>query len=225
MRLKTTPICIALFFVGFLLTTSLEARSQCKLNVSAVDSQTGSVIQADKYELVNHSTLKSTIKTSMSGIAAFEYPKDSKCSLKVKKQGFWTSVSRVPDDCTSSPAIWSVKTYPGESTKEVFILDWTPTYDADGKVNFDAKWVWALGVSWPRPASAPPPGCETDCTITVDIDIDTNGDVTNAKARTGNPNFWKSASKAAIKSKFRPVLFNGRFVPVKTVMTYVFGRT
>ncbi len=78
-------------------------------------------------------------------------------------------------------------------------------------------------VNLPKPAY--PPNAKlmhADGQVAVQVSVDEAGNVTAAKATSGNPLLRASAEAAARQSKFNPVLINNRAVPVNGVVLYNF---
>ncbi len=217
--------CIIYFSILLLalLITPIGVSGQCKLQVSAVDALNQSLVDGVDFTLVDHKTLKTTKKRSKNGIADFDHSETGNFSLKAKAKGFLASAGSIPVECSNSPAKFSLVLLRGNADKTIFILSSNPNRDTDGKVFFDSSHIAVIGTSWPRPAYPSSSRCTSPCEITVAVEIDIDGNVTSAKALTGTQSLWKSTEDAAIKSKFKPVFFEGGFIPVRGIMRYIFN--
>jgi hypothetical protein len=60
--------------------------------------------------------------------------------------------------------------------------------------------------------------------VQVEVLINENGDVINAKARTGNKLLWDEAEAAALASKFNRPTDNGRPARAMGFLVYRFGK-
>jgi protein TonB len=58
--------------------------------------------------------------------------------------------------------------------------------------------------------------------VEVQVEIDENGNVVSAKVISGHPLLSAAAIKAALASKFDPVLMSGKPISVYSVITYSF---
>ncbi len=59
--------------------------------------------------------------------------------------------------------------------------------------------------------------------VVVEIVIDKVGTVESAKAKSGHPELREASTAAALKSKFEPMLLEGKPVKVRGVLVYNFG--
>lgn len=59
--------------------------------------------------------------------------------------------------------------------------------------------------------------------VSVDVELDTEGNVTDAKATSGHAMLRQAAEDAAKRSRFKPAQFNGKPIKAKGVITYSFS--
>ncbi len=222
MYVRIFNITSQLFLICLLLTTASFAQIRCKLRVSAIDAQKNTAIQTAEFTLVDHSGLKATKMRAKNEMwVEFEYPESDKFSLKATGDGFQTSVVMVPNNCGNPSEEVKIQLYLGKSKTEIFLAGANSGTNSNGRIVFDSDRVFVVGQSWPKPSYSA--RCAKECEVTVGVEIDDTGNATTAKALTGNPNLRKSAEAAALRSKFKPVYYNGKFVFYNAVMRYVFN--
>lgn len=215
----TKNIAGILFFLFFCsLNLFAQADEFCSLEVNVLDAETNEKITADEIQIVNLDK-KVLYKPSLEQSNFFENVYIGNAAITVIKNGYHDKHQKVSLECKNldngiGNISVSISKKTGEDGKGIFLIgtnDRNPSTVNEGAVYLGRP-------TYPAAARA----TRASGTVQIQVVIDLEGSVIYAKAVEGHPLLRSVSEKAAVESKFKPTLLEGKPVMVSGIIVYNF---
>ncbi len=219
MQKRSLLIYIFLGLSIFLIPNKVLAQNEiCNIEIKVNDSDTGKSITDFSLQAVNID--KQTLyKPSFENNSLLENVSIGNVNLTVEKEGYSTEYKRLKHECDSENGrIVEIKLSKRQSgkTKGIFLIS-----SKEGSIESKAINSGAVTLGRPTyPIAAR--ATKASGSVEVQVVIDLDGNVIYAKAIKGHPLLRSVSEKAAVESKFRPTLLEGKPVMVSGVIVYNF---
>ncbi|MBX3243527.1 MAG: energy transducer TonB [Acidobacteria bacterium] len=167
-------------------------------------------------DVENHKGFSSTLKN---GKSLFKDLPSGKYSLGVTSNGFRGTYKRIDIDCNQPVNEYMLQLEPGKTSDRFFALDGDFELSDTGEL-LVGDTLGYMRNYWPLPRYSGI--CQLNCVVVVDVTVDEKGKVLSAKAEGEKKSLVYAAEVAAKRSRFFPVIYNGKAYRSRGTVTYTF---